>query len=403
MIQPVVRSTASTAAASCSRIASKSSVGAGVVEHMNIGKTSTEYTYVNMRAQLWFDCRNIAKKEGLVDFSRLTKAQAAELKRQLMAQTYEFRATDGAVLCTPKDKIKELIKRSPDTADAVANQIGDTLNTSISRMLTNFGASASRLEFGIGFDQDPQGKADNRIASFLRDANGNSILDNTAGRGVGRDEATLQAELGTETKRLMLAALQAVGPTLENGFGEIFARLDPATAAPEAIDNLFALAGQLKALGDAAERLPGVMGTIADLSAVAREELIGLAGGIDSLTSGLQTYYQEFFTAEEQLANAGNNLRTDFAKIGLSFDALAADSDGPRQAFRDLFEGLDLTTVGGRQSAAALLALVGVALAWRGREGRRPSAGGSNARPRAGVRCAAPAGGRAGRSRRRSS
>ncbi|MBM6691350.1 hypothetical protein H9X75_09950, partial [Fusobacterium mortiferum] len=91
--------------------------------------------------------------------------------------------------------------------------------------------------------------------------------------------------------------------------------LDPATAAPEAIDNLFALAGQLKALGDAAERLPGVMGTIADLSAVAREELIGLAGGIDSLTSGLQTYYQEFFTAEEQLANAGNNLRTDFAKI----------------------------------------------------------------------------------------
>jgi hypothetical protein len=77
----------------------------------------------------------------------------------------------------------------------------------------------------------------------------------------------------------MLAALQAVGPTLEDGFGEIFARLDPATAAPEAIDNLFALAQTLKALGDAAERLPGVMGTIADLSAVAREELIGSLAG----------------------------------------------------------------------------------------------------------------------------
>lgn len=253
---------------------------------------------------------------------------------------------------------------TPNTADAIATQIGDSLNTSIGRMLTNFGASSSRLQFGIGFDQDPQGKADNRVASFLRDANGNSILDNTAGRNVGRDDAVLQTELTTETKRLMLAALQAVGPTLEDGFGEIFARLDPATAAPEAIDNLFTLAQTLKALGDAAERLPGVMGTIADISAVAREELIGLTGGLDSLTSGLQTYYREFFTADEQLANAGANLATDFAKIGLSFDALQADSDGPRQAFRDLFEGLDLTTVGGRQSAAALLALAPAVDSW---------------------------------------
>ena len=253
---------------------------------------------------------------------------------------------------------------TPDTADAMVTKIGDGLTSSITGILRDFGATATGLQYGIGFDTDPQGKADNRIASFLRDASGRSIFDNTGGRDIGRDEANISKEMQIETKRLMLAALQAVGPTLENGFGEIFARLDPATAAPEAIDNLFALAGQLKALGDAAERLPGVMGTIADLSAVAREELIGLAGGIDSLTSGLQTYYQEFFTAEEQLANAGNNLRTDFAKIGLSFDALAADSDGPRQAFRDLFEGLDLTTVGGRQSAAALLALAPAVDSW---------------------------------------
>lgn len=253
---------------------------------------------------------------------------------------------------------------TPDTADAMVTKIGDGLTSSITGILRDFGATATGLQYGIGFDTDPQGKADNRIASFLRDANGRSIFDNTGGRDIGRDEANISKEMQIETKRLMLAALQAVGPTLENGFGEIFARLDPATAAPEAIDNLFALASQLKALGDAAERLPGVMSTIADLSAVAREELIGLAGGIDSLTSGLQTYYQEFFTAEEQLANAGNNLRTDFAAIGLSFDALAADSDGPRQAFRDLFEGLDLTTVGGRQSAAALLALAPAVDSW---------------------------------------
>ena len=52
--------------------------------------------------------------------------------------------------------------------------------------------------------------------------------------------------------------------------GEIFARLDPMRTRPKAIDNLFALVEQLNALGKAAERLPGVMGTIADLSAVSR-------------------------------------------------------------------------------------------------------------------------------------
>ena len=45
----------------------------------------------------------------------------------------------------------------------------------------------------------------------------------------------------------MLAALQA--SDLQNGFADIFKRLNPAEAAPEAIDALLALAEQLKALG----------------------------------------------------------------------------------------------------------------------------------------------------------
>ena len=251
---------------------------------------------------------------------------------------------------------------TPDTSDAQLGKIGSTLGLSIAGTLTKFGGNASGLQFGLGFDTDPQGTANNRIASFLRDASERTVLDNIAGSDVGRDDAVLQTELTTETKRLMLAALQA--SDLQNGFADIFKRLNPAEAAPEAIDALLALAEQLKALGDAADRLPGVMSSIADLSATAREELIGLAGGIDALTGNLQSYYENFFTTEEQLANAGNNLATDFAKIGLSFDALTADSDGPRRAFRDLVEGLDITTEAGRQSFAALIALNPALDAW---------------------------------------
>lgn len=251
---------------------------------------------------------------------------------------------------------------TPNTSDADLAKLGGTLTTSIAGALTKFGGNAAGLQFGLGFDTDPQGTANNRISSFLRDSSGRTVLDNIAGRDVGRDDAVLKTELTTETKRLMLAALQAAD--LQNGFSDVFKRLNAAEAAPEAIDALLALAEQLKALGDAADRLPGVMSSIADLSATAREELIGLAGGLDSLTSGLQSYYQNFFTADEQLANAGANLATDFAKIGLSFDALKADSDGPRQAFRDLVEGLGTITDANRDAFVALIKLNPALDAW---------------------------------------
>lgn len=251
---------------------------------------------------------------------------------------------------------------TPDTSDAQLGKIGSTLGLSIAGTLTKFGGNAAGLQYGLGFDTDPQGTANNRISSFLRDASGRTVLDNIAGRDVGRDDAVLQTELTTETKRLMLAALQA--SDLQNGFSEIFKRLNPAEAAPEAIDALLALAEQLKALGDAADRLPGVMSSIADLSATAREELIGLAGGIDALTGNLQSYYENFFTTEEQLANAGSNLSSDFAKIGKSFEDLTTSADGPRKAFRALVEGLGDITEANSAEFAALIALNPALDAW---------------------------------------
>lgn len=149
---------------------------------------------------------------------------------------------------------------TPNTADAQLDKLGGTLSTSITGALSKFGGNAAGLQFGLGFDTDPQGTANNRISSFLRDASGRTVLDNIAGRDVGRDDAVLQTELTTETKRLMLAALQA--SDLQNGFSEIFKRLNPAEAAPEAIDSLFNLAEQLRGLGEAAKDLPGVMGDV---------------------------------------------------------------------------------------------------------------------------------------------
>lgn len=72
----------------------------------------------NVRAKLWLDGKIIAK-DGLMDLSRLTAEQAKELQRQLLVQTYDFKLGTEKIFLTEKSKIKELIKRSPDTADAL--------------------------------------------------------------------------------------------------------------------------------------------------------------------------------------------------------------------------------------------------------------------------------------------
>lgn len=98
---------------------SKSAQGAGETQLLSIGRKLVEFQYTNMRAQLWFDGREIAKRDGAMDLSRIPKHQANELKRQLLSQTYDFRPTDGAVFCIEKEKVKEKIGRSPDMADAL--------------------------------------------------------------------------------------------------------------------------------------------------------------------------------------------------------------------------------------------------------------------------------------------
>lgn len=246
---------------------------------------------------------------------------------------------------------------TPNGSDGDLAGVGGGILGSASKLAGLYGGSASGLQIGLGFDTDPQGTASNRIASFVRTAGGASVLNNTAGRDVGRDEATLKAELEVESKRVLLAALQA--SDLESGFAELFKRLDPAEAAPEAIDNILALASNIRTLGESAKDMPGVMGSVADLSVAARESLLSLAGGIDALAQKQATYYSEFFSAQEQVDNSGRVLTGRFAAIGLSFEALAANADGPRQAFRQLVEGLDLTSESGRQSYAALLNLAG--------------------------------------------
>lgn len=99
-------------------------VGAGVYDRLeernyraveaNVGmKPENATLYVNKRAEMYFMLRDWIRKGGCLPSD-------PDLKEELMAVTYEYSAINGKIQITAKDKIKELIGRSPDKADSVA-------------------------------------------------------------------------------------------------------------------------------------------------------------------------------------------------------------------------------------------------------------------------------------------
>jgi len=254
---------------------------------------------------------------------------------------------------------------TPNTADSLLGGLGSGLLDQVGALTGRYGGSIAGATVSLGYDQDPIGTAGSRIASRVIGADGRVILDNSAGRDVGRDQDKFEAELAIEAQRVLLAALQA--SNLENGFADIFGRLDPATAAPDAITNILTLAESLYSLGEAVKGLPGSMGSIANLSATARERLVGMAGGLESLVSAQQSFMQKFFTDAERHAIESERIGAEFLRVvGVPLQALTEgrNSEQVREAFKGLVLGIDTTTDSGLEAYAAMMRMASPLSDW---------------------------------------
>ena len=135
-----------------------------------------------------------------------------------------------------------------------------------------------------------------------------------------------------------LADLSLFGETAT----QTFTRLGQEVAATDAI---------LLAMGkNAAEAFGGVgLASIA-----AREHLIDLAGGLESLASKTQSYYANFYSSEEQVQLAATQAQKVLTE---GFDGLGQSIPATREAFRSLVESQDLSTEAGRKLWNSLLDL----------------------------------------------
>ena len=98
-------------------------MGAGVVDRLRqLGYAPTEVNfggaamdserYANIRAEMYFSCRDWLKDGGTIKSD-------GDFKTELSAVEYRFTG-NGRIILEPKDKVKERMGRSPDLADALA-------------------------------------------------------------------------------------------------------------------------------------------------------------------------------------------------------------------------------------------------------------------------------------------
>lgn len=133
---------------------------------------------------------------------------------------------------------------TPNDADAKLGQLVGGLSTTYAQTVAALGGVAQAVSFGIGYDTDPQGTAQNRLSNSVL-VNGQSVYGYN-NLSLGRDSAVLQDRLNVEAQRMLLAAVQA--SRLPDDVAALIDAFRPADLGSEQIQNLLMYAQVFRVL-----------------------------------------------------------------------------------------------------------------------------------------------------------
>lgn len=149
-------------------------------------------------------------------------------------------------------------------------------------------------------------------------------------------------------------ALDAAADALANDLAGLYGpALSEHRRAGEEMAQTLARLGTLQSFSNGLNDLGGVFGRVARLSVTAREELIGLAGGMEQLAGMAQGFVQNYYSRDEIAGLKARDLQTALASVGVT------DDIRNRADFRALVEGTDVSTTDGRRRLTELLRLSG--------------------------------------------
>ena len=243
-----------------------------------------------------------------------------------------------------------------EIAGAEARRLFNVATDSITAALAAVGSKAKLTGFTAGLESSGNGKGFDFAGGFI-DGVGFGEYSGREGDKNGQFPLKSQsaeqafANYATQLKQATVQALQAatdVPQTIKDMLSGINANSLTGEAVDALLGNINAVVGMVNGFNQAVLALP--FANLKNLSFDAAAGLLAVTGGLDALGANLASYYDTYYSESERLAMTSTNVTQALAKVNVAIPAT-------KDAYRDLVDSLDLTTVAGRNTYAVMLSL----------------------------------------------
>lgn len=133
--------------------------------------------------------------------------------------------------------------------------------------------------------------------------------------------------------------------------GQFKEALRPFQEAGETLTETMQRLAEVQAFSATMNEFGGVFSRVATLGLRAKEELIGFAGGIESLVAKTSSFVDNYYSDAERFGIAARQVQEQLAALGITANVSS------RSDLRSIIEGTDISTTEGRQMLADLLTL----------------------------------------------
>lgn len=231
----------------------------------------------------------------------------------------------------------------PSGGDQAASQVTTAIEstyTSLRDIATKLGGSTDALgQFKASYEVSPR-----KGNSFVAAGFGDGWYPGRADLKGEKDASKVMEAFQLQLQRSLIEGLKQ--SNLEKPFADYLSQIDAYSLTSADAQAVLSTLDGLKSFSEAIKAMP--FKGFADLSATAALGLAKAAGGMDTLVGSLRTYYQAFYSADEQQKLSLEQLTKQFAALGV---AMPDTKDG----FRALMEGIDLASESGQKLYASLL------------------------------------------------
>lgn len=258
-------------------------------------------------------------------------------------------------------------------AEDVKKAIDSTV-TGINTLFSRLGTEIAITSFQGGYESSGKGRGGvlaggtlSTGATFGESGTGSNyngdMYETTSSTSPNIEEA--MKDFSTDLMQATVQALQAavdIPQTIKEMLAGIDAESLSTEAAAQLLTDIDAVTKTVTTFNAVAKSLP--FENLTDLSFDAAAGLIAAAGGMDALGANLGTYYTNFYSAEEQRAQAIKNIGSSVTAFSIQplLDDLAAGvtpAEELRKRFRLIAESQDLTTASGQQMYAQMISVSG--------------------------------------------